>query len=113
MARRMVRASYVIAYQDGGHRHLRDGVVVWDGATIVHVGHEPDGPVDETIDATGKVVTPGLINTHAHLYESPLDKSFVEDKGSRQFGLSGLFEYLPARSAAVDRLTPPKNSPSP
>ncbi len=102
MVRRRINASHVIAYQNGGHRHLRDGVVVIEGNEIIHVGPTFAGEVDETIDATDKVVTPGLINTHAHLYESPLDKSFVEDKGGRQFYLSGLFEYLPARSAAMD-----------
>ncbi|MDQ3043600.1 MAG: chlorohydrolase family protein [Chloroflexota bacterium] len=100
--RTRIDASHVIAYQDGGHRHLRDGVVVYEGNEIVHVGKQFDGDVDETIDASGMLVTPGLINTHAHLYESPLDKSFVEDRGPRQFYLSGLFEFLPARSAAGD-----------
>ena len=104
MARRIINASHIIAYQDRGHRYLRDGVVVTEGDKIVHVG--PAGsfnePVDEVVDAQGKILTPGLINTHAHLYESPLDKSFVEDRGSRQFYLSGLFEYLPARSTATD-----------
>ncbi|MDP9369364.1 MAG: chlorohydrolase family protein [Chloroflexota bacterium] len=102
MPRRLIKASHVIAYQGGGHRYLRDGVVVTEGNEIVHVGTAFDGQVDETLDATGMVLTPGLINTHAHLYESPLDKSFVEDKGNRQFFLSGLFEYLPVRSAAMD-----------
>ncbi|HET7095682.1 MAG TPA: amidohydrolase family protein, partial [Thermomicrobiales bacterium] len=101
MVRRRIDASHIIAYQNGGHRHLHDGTIVIDGAEIVHVGRGFDGTVDETIDATGMVVTPGFVNTHAHLYESPLDKSFVEDKGRRQFYLSGLFEYLPARSAAM------------
>jgi 5-methylthioadenosine/S-adenosylhomocysteine deaminase len=104
MARRRIDASHVIAYQDDGHRYLRDGVVVTDGSDIVHVG--PAGswtePVDETIDATGMVLTPGFVNTHAHLADSPLDKSFVEDMGRRQFYLSGLFEYLPVRSQAMD-----------
>jgi len=101
MPRTLIRASHVIAYQDGGHRHLRDGVVVLEDDRILHVGRDFDGPVDRTIDAAGKVVTPGLINTHAHLSESPLDKSFVEDRGPRQFYLSGLFEFLSARDGAI------------
>ena len=65
MARRRIDASHVIAFQDGGHRHLRDGIVVIDGSEIVHVGPQGswDEPVDETIDASGMVVTPGFINT--------------------------------------------------
>lgn len=102
MVRRAIRASHIIGFQEGEHRHLRDGMVVWNDSEIVHVGTELDAPVDEEIDATGKIVTPGFINTHAHLYESPLDKSFVEDQGNRQFYLSGLFEFLPVRSAAAD-----------
>lgn len=103
--RTLIRASHIIGHQDGEHRHLRDGVIVVDGNEIIHVGRTFDGNVDRELDATGMVVTPGLINTHAHLYESPLDKSFVEDKGPRQFYGSGLFEYLPARSGASDEST--------
>ena len=104
MSRRRIDASHIIAFQNGGHRYLKDGVVVTDGNQIVHVG--PAGsfnePVDEVLDGTGMLVTPGFVNTHAHLYESPLDKSFVEDMGRRQFYLSGLFEYLPVRSMAME-----------
>ncbi len=101
MARTMLRASHIIAWQDGSHRHLRDGVIVWEGNRIVHVGKRFDGPCDHVVDAPGKVVTPGLINTHVHLTESPLDKSFVEDRGPRQFYLSGLYEFLSARDGAI------------
>jgi 5-methylthioadenosine/S-adenosylhomocysteine deaminase len=100
--RTAIQASHIIAYQNGGHRHLTDGVVVYEDDRIIHVGRAFDGNVDVTIDATGKILTPGLINTHAHLAGSPLDKSFIEDRGSRQFYLSGLFEYLPVRSGAQD-----------
>src|SRR5918997_1079921 len=104
MVRRRIDASHVIAFQHGGHRYLRDGVGVIDGSEIIHVGPQEswNQAVDESIDARGMVVTPGFINTHTHLYESPLDKSFVEDMGRRQFYLSGLFEYLPVRSMAMD-----------
>lgn len=101
MARKLIRAGHVIAFQDGGHRHLRDGVVVIEDDTIVHVGKSFDGEADEVIDFGSGVVTPGFINTHAHLTESPLDRSFVEDRGPRQFYLSGLFEFLTARDGAI------------
>jgi 5-methylthioadenosine/S-adenosylhomocysteine deaminase len=97
-----IRAGWVIAFDGRGHRLLRDGVVVVDGERIVHVGGSLDRAVDETIDARDRVLTPGLISTHAHLGSSPLDRSFVEDRGSPQFWYSGLFEYLPVRDGAQD-----------
>lgn len=100
MQRKAIRAEHIIAHQDGGHRHLRDGIVVWEGNEIVHVGKTFDGEA-EIYDAPDMILTPGLINTHAHLSESPLDKSFVEDRGPRQFYLSGLIEFLPARDGAI------------
>jgi cytosine/adenosine deaminase-related metal-dependent hydrolase len=100
--RLLIRASHIVAYQDGGHRYLRDGVIVVEGNTIAAVGRRFDGQADETIDATGKIVTPGLISCHAHLAGSPLDKSFIEDVGPRNFYMSGLFEMLPTRAAAQD-----------
>jgi cytosine/adenosine deaminase-related metal-dependent hydrolase len=96
-----ITASHIIAYDGQEHRHLEDGVVVYEGNTIIYIGKHYPAPVDQTIDATGKVVTPGFINTHAHLAGSPLDKSFIEDRGNPQFYMSGLFEYLPARSGAM------------
>ena len=98
----LIRASHIVAYQEGGHRYLRDGVIVIEGQTIRHVGRHFAGDVDETIDAMQKIVTPGLISCHAHLAGSPLDKSFIEDVGPRNFYMSGLFEMLPTRAAAQD-----------
>lgn len=102
MTRTRIDAGIIVAYQDGEHRILRDGCVVIEGNSVVHVGPSYDGPVDETIDARNRIITPGLINTHTHLSESPLDKSMLEDIGSRQWSMSGLAEMLPARGAAID-----------
>jgi 5-methylthioadenosine/S-adenosylhomocysteine deaminase len=100
-AKTAIKASHIIAYDGVGHRHLEDGVVVYEGNTIVHVGKHYAEPVARTIDATGKVVTPGFVNTHTHVAGSPLDKSFIEDRGNPQFYMSGLFEYLPVRGGAM------------
>jgi cytosine/adenosine deaminase-related metal-dependent hydrolase len=104
MAKRTrIDAGMVVAFQGDSHTILEDGVIVVDGNEIVHVGPSYDGPVDEVVDARDRLVTPGFINTHAHLAGSPLDKSFLEDVGKRQFSLSGLADMLPARGAANDR----------
>src|SRR5262245_8664150 len=55
--RTLVRGGWVVGYQDGGHTLIRDGVVVVEGDRVAHVGASYDGPVDRTIDATGKLVS--------------------------------------------------------
>ena len=102
-ARRLaIRAGWIIAFDGRGHRVLRDGVVVVEGEKIVHVGRTFEGVVDETIDARDRILTPGLITTHAHIGGSPLDRSVIEDRGNPQFWYSGLFEMLPVRGEAQD-----------
>ena len=96
--RTRIDAKMIIAYQAGEHRLLENGCLVVEDGQIIHVGRHFDGPVDEQIDAQNRIVTPGLINTHTHLAGSPLDKSFIEDIGSRQFYLSGLPVMLKARA---------------
>jgi len=100
-----IRAGWVVAFEGSGHRLLRDGTVVVEGDRIVHVGPSEapgPGPVAQTIEAPDRVLTPGLISTHAHLSSSPLDRSFLEDRGSPRFWWSGLYEFLPVRDAAQD-----------
>ncbi len=92
--RTAIRAGWIIAFDGRGHRLLRDGVVVLEGDRILHVGPRFDGRVDDTLDAPDRVLTPGLISTHAHMAGSPLDRSLIEDRGSPQFWYSGLFEML-------------------
>jgi cytosine/adenosine deaminase-related metal-dependent hydrolase len=97
-----INARMIVAHQGGEHRLLRDGCLVIEGNQIIHVGKDWEGTPDVEIDATERVISPGLINTHAHLAGSPLDKSYIEDVGKRQWSMSGLPEMLPARSAAMD-----------
>src|SRR5215510_12372852 len=100
-----IHARHVIAFDGRGHRLLRDGSVIVDGDRIVSVGPRqttPIGPDVDVVDAGDAVLTPGLISTHAHIGGSPLDRSFIEDRGNPQFFYSGLFEMLPVRGGAQD-----------
>ena len=66
-------ADYVLTMDDDRRELAGADVLMRDGA-IIAVGHglaAQDGQeVDTVIDARGCVVTPGLVNTHHHLYQT-------------------------------------------
>ncbi len=100
--RTLIDAGHAVVFDGRRHRLARDLAVVLEGDRILHVGPGFEGRVDERVDARDRVLTPGLISTHAHLAGSPLDRSFIEDTGRPQFFFSGLFELLPVRDGAQD-----------
>jgi 5-methylthioadenosine/S-adenosylhomocysteine deaminase len=66
----LVIANGIVVTMDGGRRVLSPGSVAMSGSTIAGVG-TPDEiargfTAREVIDATGRIVMPGLINTHGH-----------------------------------------------
>lgn len=66
----MVRGGTIVT-MDGTRRVIEDGAVAVSGGRIKAVGTRADIEAKytaaETIDATGKVVIPGLINGHTHV----------------------------------------------
>jgi cytosine/adenosine deaminase-related metal-dependent hydrolase len=69
MASVLIRNADVVVTMDGARRELAGGdILIRDGA-IEAVGTGL-GPADEVVNAAGCVVTPGLVNTHHHLYQS-------------------------------------------
>jgi 5-methylthioadenosine/S-adenosylhomocysteine deaminase len=98
----LIRAGMVIAFQNGEHRLLRNGCVLIEADRVAFVGPSFEGQADEVLDLPDHLLTPGLIDTHAHLTSAPLDRSFIEDVGRPNFFFSGLPEMLPAMGAALD-----------
>ena len=41
--------------------------VAFADGTVAALGNDIDGPADETVDVSGKIVSPGLIDIHAHV----------------------------------------------
>ena len=64
--RTKITAGWLIGHQQGVHTLIRDGEIVFEGNRIIHVGKGFDGQVDKIIDAAGKLVAPGFIDTHVH-----------------------------------------------
>src|SRR5258705_4820116 len=66
----LVISNGIVVTVDGANRIINPGAVAIDGANIVGVGTVDDIRRQfrgrETIDATGQVVMPGLVNTHTH-----------------------------------------------
>ncbi|MEM7133979.1 MAG: chlorohydrolase family protein [Chloroflexota bacterium] len=75
----LVEDGIVVAYQDGQHVLIENGQVVYEGNQIVFVGRNYAGPIDQRIDASGKLAIPGLINHHMafgiHMQFTRLDKA--------------------------------------
>ena len=64
--RTKIDSSWIVAHDNGEHRLIRDGVIVFEDKKIVFVGKKFEGNVDRTISAKGKLVCPGFIDTHVH-----------------------------------------------
>jgi cytosine/adenosine deaminase-related metal-dependent hydrolase len=87
-----IRGGDIIAHNGETHRLLRDGVLVYEGDTIIHVGKTYKGVVDKTINASGMLVIPGLVSTHSHLRGNE-GYRMVIDGGRRDFMRSGFLNY--------------------
>jgi len=75
-------------------REIEDGYVLIDGNKIEEVGNSPYKGEEpgEVIDGEGKVMIPGLINTHHHIFQT-LFRNFKEVNNSKLFTwLTELYE---------------------
>jgi cytosine/adenosine deaminase-related metal-dependent hydrolase len=61
--------AWVVTMDDAANEH-RDGWVLVDDRFVSAVGDGTEPSADERIDLGGALVTPGLVNTHHHLYQT-------------------------------------------
>jgi cytosine/adenosine deaminase-related metal-dependent hydrolase len=67
--RRLLANAYVVVMDDAGTEHESGWVLVEDGlVAATGGGEEPE--TEERVDLGGALVTPGLVNTHHHLYQA-------------------------------------------
>ena len=74
-----------------------DGSIVVDGKDILAItegGIQPEVTVDETIDASGCFILPGIIDDHVHFREPGLTEKADIDSESRAAAAGGVTSYL-------------------
>lgn len=69
MSRVLIQNAVTVVTQDAGLGEIRNGDVLVDGTLVAQVGAGLKAEADEVIDASGRVVVPGFVNTHHHLYQ--------------------------------------------
>lgn len=101
MATLLLRNSECLVTMDEERREIAGGGVYVDDGRIVAVGPSEDLPddADETLDLTGQVLVPGLVNTHHHMFQS-LTRVFDEAQDKELFG------WLESLFPVWSRLTP-------
>jgi cytosine/adenosine deaminase-related metal-dependent hydrolase len=83
----VVANAGLLVTMDDDRRELAGGWVALDGGFITAVGDSTSAPppATRTIDAAGGLVTPGLVNTHHHLYQN-LTRAFPPMTTAPLFG---------------------------
>jgi cytosine/adenosine deaminase-related metal-dependent hydrolase len=67
--RRLLANGWIVTMDDAGTEH-ESGWVLIDGSVVSAVGAAAPPEADEVVDLAGAVVTPGLVNTHHHLFQT-------------------------------------------
>ena len=61
-----IDGGVVVGWSGAGHEIIPDGSVVIENDRIRSVGKDKSQAVDQVIDASGKIVSPGFVNLHVH-----------------------------------------------
>ncbi len=82
MNRLLIHSCDIVVTMDDAGTELRDGSVLIEDGVIswVGTGSPPRLPGARVMDGRGLVATPGLVNTHHHLYQS-LTRVRAQDQG--------------------------------
>ena len=77
MKRVLIKCGWLVTL-DSAIGDFKGGEILLNGNRIEAVGRNLNAAADETIDATDKIVMPGLVNAHMHTWETALRGIGVE-----------------------------------
>ncbi|MDI2036202.1 imidazolonepropionase [Paenarthrobacter nitroguajacolicus] len=94
--------------QDLEHRVLKDAAIVFEGERISWIGPSHDAPsADEMLDAEGRAVLPGWVDSHSHLvFAGDRTAEFEARMAGQSYSAGGIAVTTGAtRSVSDDELT--------
>jgi cytosine/adenosine deaminase-related metal-dependent hydrolase len=108
--RTIIENGTVIAWCDGHHTVIENAMVVVEDDRIIEVGttrQTPAMPGDHRIDATGRIVMPGFVNSHVHVTDTPFTRGYLEESSNvasnaKEMNYGTLYKTLPAVRHAID-----------
>jgi len=92
----LIHNAHTVSTQDDEHREIRDASIFIRDGRIAFIGPHGELPTsmhqaDRRIDARTKLVIPGMVNTHHHMYQS-LTRAIPDVQNAELFGwLRGLY----------------------
>ena len=95
--------GFIVTMDDAGTEH-ESGWVLVEGTTITAVGAGAEPQAAARVDLKGAVVTPGLVNTHHHLYQT-LTRARAQQ--------ADLFTWLQELYPSGRKSTPRRSTPPP
>ena len=98
----LIRGGWVVAFDGARHRVVPNGEVAFAGGRILYAGPRWDGTPAQVVDAPGRLISPGFINTHAHVGVE-LMAPFVDIPASGP----ARRRYAPSEAVASRRDLPP------
>jgi 5-methylthioadenosine/S-adenosylhomocysteine deaminase len=96
----LVQGGYVVGFNGKEHEIVKDGVVVFEGDRVIHVGKQYAQPVDRRIEARGCLVSPGFVDTHFHSGSNASDYMLNDSTKLDFFASNYLAHGAPAREGA-------------
>jgi cytosine/adenosine deaminase-related metal-dependent hydrolase len=99
----LIQGGWVVAFNGSEHEVYENGTVVYEGDRIIHAGGAYTGAVDARIEAAGKLISPGFINTHVHTSSNAAD--YLLNDASKSDYLTA--NYMAFAAPQKGKMTPP------
>ncbi|MFF7293929.1 imidazolonepropionase [Microbacterium sp. NPDC008134] len=96
--------AHAVARTHAGSGTMHDAAVLIDAGRIAWVGTAADAPdADEVVDAAGRAVIPGFVDSHSHLvFGGDRAVEFEERMAGRKYAAGGIRSTVAATRAATE-----------